>query len=181
MGAAFTAAWAVAKGIPIWIYIAIAGCSSWLYERHEATAWHNKYTLLQAQDATSVIDDLREKNDESARRNTELQGGIDAANQRSAVAAANAASSAAASVRLSRELAAAKKQLGSANHSTAPDELAAARAAVDVLTDLLGERSSADRERSRFADAAYSAALGCKQQYDSLTPSKTGGTGIKAP
>lgn len=168
--AAVAAIWAFLKGLPLLVYPLALASLGFLYERHEVHSLNQDIVVIKAQDAVDKIKALKKKADADDRINAALQGEIDAAKTREATAAADAASSAAAAGKLSDQLAAVKRQLGAANHSTAAADVDASRAAVGVLADLLAERKRADQARSRFADAADSASIGCAGQYRSLKP-----------
>ena len=181
MGIALSAIWKIASGIPIAWWICGALFASTAFERHEATAWKNKWTLLAAQNADAKIAALTATNAESARRNTALQGVVNDTTKRVLVYE-NAATGADARVADSlRQLASLKRQLAAASHSTAASDVQATAATAGMLTDLLGRCEERSAARGRFADAAYSASVGCAAQYESLNVKPTGGAGIKVP
>jgi hypothetical protein len=163
-----SAVWKVASGIPLSWWICIALALGLATERHGKIAAEREVTLIKAQDADAKIEALRVINAVNTQRNQALQGEVDVATKRAAVAAADAASSAAATAGLSVQLARVRRQLGAASSPSASPDLDAARSAVGVLADMLGERERADAARSRFADEAWSAASGCAGQYRSL-------------
>lgn len=165
------------RGVPILAYVCGVLFLGAAFERHEATRWKNEVTLVKAADADAKIKALEDAKTESDRRIAALQGEVNDAKTRADALAAHDAAATAAAGRVSGELAAVRKRFA-ADNPAAPGELAAARAAVGVLADLLGERQRAGAARSRFADKAASGGAGCEHQYDSLTPSATQGSGL---
>ena len=174
------AVWLFLKAVPWYAYVIVILALGWLESRHTNVELKRDIVVIQATDANAKIKALQDAAAISNARIAALQGEVDASKKRADASSASASAAGAAVVSLSGVLAATKRRLAAASHSAAASDVAATNQTAQLCTGLLDVCEARSAERSRFADSAFDASVGCAAQYDSLRPPSTAaGPGIR--
>lgn len=164
-----TAALAILRRVPLWLWAVVAVMAWGAWQRHDARTQTERRKAAEVQVATERAQAAEAAASESMRRVLAQQEVINAAEARTEALARAAAAARAMAGRV-RSAAAALVASSAASSPAAAGSCEATEAVAGLYADLLGRAVERGAVLADLADRARAAGQACEAAYDSLTP-----------